>query len=99
MPSKKHDDIAKYLAKKFGTTYNKRKGPDINLSDKVIEVEPSTETIPDAIRQLQGFKKPRYIALPTEEIVAAKERLRNTKIGIMDEKGNIHKRAQKPQKS
>ena len=52
-----HDDTAKRLARKEGVDYNRGQGPDV-IS---IEVETAT-TVRDGLRQLQGFKKPVYIA-------------------------------------
>jgi hypothetical protein len=88
-----HDRIAKSIAKKLGAEYNNGKGPDIKTPTRVIEVEPSPETFPDGIRQLQGFKRPCYLGVASEHVAAAIERTKNTTVGVMDENGKIHKPA------
>lgn len=98
MSGKKHDDIAKNISRKYNAEYNKGKGADIITSTKVIEVEPTAATISDAKRQLQGYRKERYIATSDKEVDKAVELTKNTKIGVMDSKGNIVKPAQKPKK-
>lgn len=93
-----HDDIAKKIARKYKTDYNPDKGVDVQTQDKAIEVERDFNTISDGIRQLQGYKKSRYIAVPNKVVPDAVKRLQNTKIGVMDQSGNIKKRARKPGK-
>ncbi|MEE9228241.1 MAG: hypothetical protein V3U47_04660, partial [Acidimicrobiia bacterium] len=56
-----HDETAKRIAKRKSTTYNRGQGPDIQTSRQIIEVE-TAATVGDGTRQLQGFRKPVYIA-------------------------------------
>ncbi len=93
-----HDDIAKKLANKYGAEYNRGQGVDVRTRDKAIEVETDLNTIRDGIRQLQGHKDSRYLAVPKKIAPKVVERVRNTKIGVMDQNGNILKRAKKPSK-
>ena len=96
MTNSQHDEIAEGLAKKFRTKYNRGKGPDIPGRNVVIEVETAANGVKDALRQLSGFKKSRYIALPKKETGAAKTRTKGLKVGIMDQHGNVVKPAKRP---
>ncbi len=92
MPTK-HDEVARRIARKRRAEYNKGPGPDISTPSIAIEVESET-TIPDAGRQLQGFRKPVYVAGATRNATtSALEHYRNSTIGVMDESGNIVKRS------
>ena len=82
--SKKHRQTAERMARKFGGKYNKGKGPDVILSNQVIEVETSG-TIEDAKRQLSGFKKPVYVvATDATAQKKAVESMNGTTIGVRD---------------
>jgi len=94
----KHDDIAKKIARKYKTDYNPGKGVDVRPPGKAIEVEPNMNTIAHGIKQLQGYKDPRYLAVPKRIAPKVQERVKNTKIGVMDQNGNILRRAKKPGK-
>lgn len=94
----KHDDIARKLARKFNTDYNPSKGVDVRPPGKAIEVEIKLNTISDGVRQLQGYKDPRYLAVPKNIAPKVIDRVKNTKIGVMDQNGNILRRAKKPGK-
>jgi hypothetical protein len=89
----KHDKIAKRLADKYGVEYNEGKGPDIKASKKVIEVATHDSDINESKKQLQGFQKPRYLAVPSDKVKQAKDAVEGTGIGIMGPTGKIHKRA------
>ncbi len=90
MPSE-HDKTARRIADSKGTEYNRAKGPDIKAPRHVIEVE-TIDTIPEAARQLQGFRRPVYVAGANDEATAAAlEYYEDTTIGIMDPFGNILK--------
>ncbi len=93
MGQSKHDKIASGLAKKKNVEYNKGQGPDIKTPRQVIEVAVSDSDLKDSKRQLQGFKKPRYIATESDKIAKALEVTENTSIGVMGPTGHIHKRA------
>ena len=89
----KHDEIARRLAKKERTEYNEGKGPDIKGSRRTIEVATHESDLRDSKRQLQGFKKPRYLATTPKLVPKALEITKGTKIGVMGPTGNIKKRA------
>ena len=92
MPTK-HDIIAQRIASKKGVPYNQGQGPDIKTSRQAIEVE-TTNTITDASRQLQGYRKPVYVAGTNAAAVkAALEHYEDTTIGVMDPSGKILKRS------
>lgn len=86
-----HDKTAKRLADKEGVDYNRGQGPDVNSRRRAIEVE-TAETVSDGLRQLQGFKKPVYIAGTNEEAtMAALKATEGTTVGVMNSQGEIVK--------
>ena len=89
----KHDRIAKYIAAKKGTEYHSDKGIDVRTTSQAIEVEVDANTLKEGVRQLQGTKKPRYLAVPNELVKEAREYTKGTGVGVMNEKGKIKKRA------
>ena len=90
MPTK-HDTTAQRIADKKNVPYNKGKGPDIKKGRQVIEVE-TVDTIPDAGRQLRGYRGPVYVAGSDDEATQlALERYEDTTIGVMDSDANILK--------
>lgn len=93
MAKSAHDQAAGYLSKKFRIPYQRDEGADLQ-GRIVVEVEKDPNKISDAKRQLQGHKNPRYIAATNEVTLnAALEGTKNTKIGVMDKRGKIIKRA------
>ncbi|MDP8226154.1 MAG: hypothetical protein P9L89_00725 [Candidatus Celaenobacter polaris] len=91
--SRSHKITANRIAKKFNTTYNDQEGVDINTLQLAVEVE-TPETVKDGLRQLQGFRKPVYIAGTNKEAVQkALEFTKNTTVGVMDPQGKIIKKA------
>ena len=93
MGQTKHDRTAERIARKERTTYNQGQGPDIQTPRRAIEVEPAN-TIPDGIRQLQGFKKPVYIAGADPKATdAAVEATEGTTVGVMSHTGRVVKRS------
>ena len=91
--SKSHKTTSNRLAKKFKTEYNRGKGADIQTKKVAIEVE-TPDTVADASRQLQGHKKPVYIAGTNKKAVKkAVDATEGTTIGVMDNQGNIVKRS------
>ena len=88
-----HDSTAKRIAKKEKTTYNQGQGPDVNTFKRAIEVE-TARTVKDGFRQLQGFRKPVYIAganvEATKKAVGAAQ---GTTVGVMDQTGKVVKRS------
>ena len=91
--SKSHKTAANKIAKKYNTDYNTGKGADIKTNKVVIEVE-TENTVSDGFRQLQGHKKPVYIAGANKVTVdKALKATKGTTVGVMDNKGNIVKRS------
>jgi len=89
----KHDEVAKRIAKKQGTTYNRGQGPDVENSQRAIEVE-TTGTIGGAARQLAGYQKPVYVAgTDAKAIKKALQHYEGTTIGVMNSQGKILKRS------
>ena len=92
MPTK-HDKTAQSITNQKGVPYNQGPGPDIKAPRQVIEVE-TIDAIPDAGRQLQGYRGPVYVAGSDEAATkAALEHYEDTTIGVMDASGNILKRS------
>jgi len=86
-----HDKTATRLARKEGVPYNRGKGPDVIGSRRAIEVE-TAETARDGIRQLQGFRKPVYIAGANAKATeAAVKATRGTTVGVMNPQGKVVK--------
>jgi hypothetical protein len=96
MPGTEHDRIAERIADKLGAPYNPSKGADIVSPEKVVEVEVDANGLSRGIEQLQGYKRLRYLGVPKRLVPAAMEKAEGTKIGVMDQNGNIVKRAQRP---
>ena len=93
MADTKHDREAKQLAKKMGGEYNPGKGIDIVTPQIVIEYETKAQGFGSGIRQLQGYKKSRYLGVPNSLVQQAIERTKNTKVGVITPNGKIRKRA------
>ncbi|MFT7613904.1 MAG: hypothetical protein ACI9J3_002884 [Parvicellaceae bacterium] len=89
--SKPHKDTSNRIAKKNNADYNSKKGVDIVTNSRAIEVE-TENTVKSGIKQLQGHKKPSYIAGTNQKAVdKALELTKGTTIGVMDKDGNIVK--------
>lgn len=94
----KHDNVAKRIAKKQGTTYNRGQGPDVENSKRAIEVE-KTRTVGDAARQLAGYRKPVYVAgIDDQATKKAIKYYKKTTIGVMNSRGHILKRSTRGRK-
>ncbi len=90
-----HDRTARRIAKKEGTEYNRGKGPDIKSRFGTTEVE-TEKTVPDAMRQLRGYKGPVYIAVTGKTILEkALEATEGTTVGVKDPQGRIIKRSRR----
>ena len=86
-----HDKIATRLARKEGVPYNRGQGPDVNGNRRAIEIE-TTKTARDGFRQLQGFRKPVYIAgTDAKATEAALKAARGTTVGVMNPQGKVVK--------
>ena len=84
-----HDETARRLARREGVDYNRGKGADVIGNRRVIEVE-TAATARDGLRQLQGHRKPVYIAGADEAATkAALKATAGTTVGVMDSNGNI----------
>jgi len=92
MGQSEHDRIAEKLAKKFGTEYNKGKGPDVK-GKTVVEVAIHESDLHSSIKQLKGFRKLKYLATIPKLVKKAKEITKGTKVGVMGPTGIIKKRA------
>ncbi len=91
--SRSHKTTSNRLAKKHSTKYNRGKGADIKTPHIAIEVE-TVGTVAGGLRQLQGHKKPVYIAGTNQNAVnKALEKTKGTTIGVMDNQGNIIKKS------
>jgi len=87
----KHDTTAEKLAEKEGVDYNRGAGADIQAKRRVIEVE-TEKTANDGLRQLQGYRKPVYIAgADAKATEAALEATKGTTVGVMNEHGKVVK--------
>ena len=91
--SKVHETTARRIAERYGTRYNAARGADIKAPGITIEVE-TPRTVKDALRQLQGYRGPVYVAGTNKEAVeAALKVTEGTTIGVMDNQGDIKKRS------
>jgi hypothetical protein len=91
-----HDAIAQRIATMKGVRYNQGKGPDIITPREAIEVE-TVNTIADARRQFQGYRRPVYVAGADDVATqAALEHYKGTDIGVMDPFGNILRDSKRP---
>ena len=89
----KHDRIAVRIARQKGVSYNRGQGPDVVTATQAIEVE-TADSAHDGLRQLQGFRKPSYIAGVDQDAVdAALQATKGTTVGVMDPDGEIVKRS------
>ena len=86
-----HDKTATRLARKEGVPYNRGQGPDVNGNRRAIEVE-TAKSARDGLRQLQGFRKPVYIAgADAKATEAASQATRGTTVGVMNPQGKVVK--------
>ena len=93
MPTK-HDRVARHLAQKYGVEYNKGKGADVKAPNIAIEVETPESLKKDGLDQLQGHRKPSYVAMTEDaDIDVALETTKGKKVGVMGPRGNIVKRS------
>lgn len=91
MAKSKHDKVADRIAKRQRTTYNRGPGVDVKGSRAVVEVE-TANTVGDAVRQLQGYKKPVYVAgTDAKTVKKALKHYKGTTIGVMTPSGKVVK--------
>lgn len=91
-----HDRIARRVARVHGAKYVRAKGADIIASRMVGEVEVSSGKLGEGIRQLRGYKKPRYLVVPDSLVRPAQSRTKGLKVGVMDQHGRVVKKAGQP---
>ncbi len=89
----KHDKIANEIAEKKGTVYHTEKGADIRTPGQVIEVEVDAEKFKEGVRQLRGYQRAGYLAVPNRLVREAIEYTKGTGVGVMNEHGKIRKRS------
>lgn len=93
--NRSHEITSNRIAKNLSSKYNKEKGPDIITTNLIVEVE-TPDTVKNGLRQLQGFRKPVYIAGTNKEAIEkALEATKNTTVGVMDSQGNIIKESRR----
>lgn len=98
MPRSEHDQIAEAIARKLRAPYNPAKGADVVSPERVVEVETQVAGLKRGIQQVQGHQQFRYLGVPNRIVRAAIEKTKGTKIGVMNQRGQIVKRAQRPAK-
>ena len=88
-----HNAAANKIAQKLHAEYNANKGVDVVTPKMAVEVETET-TVQDGIKQLQGHKKPAYIAGANQETIKIALKLtEGTTIGVMDKSGKVVKKS------
>jgi hypothetical protein len=93
--SRSHKATANRIAREHSAEYDgeDRTGVDIVTPNVAIEVE-TQGRVSDGIRQLQGHRKPAYIAGTNKAVVEeALEKTTGTTIGVMDSQGRVVKRS------
>lgn len=88
-----HDQIANKLAAKFHTDYKSDKGIDLVTGTRVIEVETKKAGIDQGIKQVAHSQKARYLAVTDLIKKETLQKTQNTGIGVMNESGEIIKKA------
>ncbi len=95
--ARKHDEIAKRIAKARGGEYDPTRTPDVKTPTQAVEVEVKESTLSDGIKQLRSYRGPKskYLGVPRELADKARERTQGTGIGVMLPNGRIIKRARR----
>ena len=93
-----HDRIARRVARLHGG-HVPAKGADIIAPRMVGEVEVTSGKLGEGIRQLRGYRKPRYLVVPDKLVPEALARTKGLKVGVMDEHGRVVKKAVQPRGS
>lgn len=84
-----HDKVARRIALREGARYNRGQGPDVNTTRRAVEVE-TAGSVRDGIRQLQGFRKPVYLAgVDSKATRAAIKATKGTTVGVMNAQGRV----------
>ncbi len=96
--SKKHRETAERIARNEGVKYNPSKGADVISKRRAIEVE-TVNTVSGGMQQLQGHRKPVYIAGTDERTIkAALKKTQGTTVGVMDNQGKVIRRSTRGKK-
>ena len=94
-----HDKIADRLASKLKTKH-RRQGVDIVNRGRAIEVAASESDLHQSVAQLNRSRAAKkYMAVPSSLVSNAQGLLKDSGIGIMDEKGRIRKKSRRKRKS
>lgn len=91
-----HDRIARRVARLHGGEYVRAKGADIVAPRLVGKVEVRPGKLEEGIRQLRGYRKPRYLVVPDRLVERAQSRTEGLKVGVMDQHGRVVKSAIQP---
>lgn len=92
MPTK-HDRTASRIAGRERGEYNRGRGADILTGRRAIAVE-TTRTVRNGLRQLQGYRRPVYIAGADPAATRkALEVTEGTTVGVMTSGGKILRRS------
>lgn len=87
--------VARALAEKHGTTYNRGHGPDIRNEKITINVE-SGRTLDTACLRLRGYRGPVYIAMTNDrDLDEAKAVTEGKTVGVMNSAGRIVRRSKR----
>ena len=95
MESRKHREIAEKIATQKSASYHSDRGVDIRTTEQAIEVEVDSGKFPEAKKQLAGTTKTPYLAVPNNLLSKALDFVDGTRLGVMNENGNIVKRGRK----
>ena len=83
--------VAAAIARRYGGTFHRGKGPDIRTDKVTINVE-TTKTLPTALGRLRGFRGPVYIACVNDDDLAdACWYSQGKTVGIMNSEGRVVK--------
>ena len=86
-------DVAKALAAKHGSKYNRGQGPDIRTDRVIINVETS-RSLSTACGRLRGFRGPVYVACANDkDIEDARYWTEGKTVGVMNSRGRILKKS------
>lgn len=83
--------IAAAIARRYGSTFQRGRGPDIRTDKVTINVE-TTNSLPTALGRLKGYRGPVYIACVNDDDIAdACSYTFRTTVGIMNAEGRVLK--------
>ena len=95
MGKSRHDRIVDRIASRYGGSHL-RKGVDIKVNNKAIEIATTLPDLYQSIHQLNRSRKEcKYLSIPQELRRKAFSLLKGTGIGLMDGNGTILKRCRR----